>query len=107
MQSGHSIAGIRLSVREAVIRRPQGRAGWLWALNALNIADALLTTVALQNGLAVEANPVVRVIGMPGKVALVAVAGWFLYLLRPRALTIPIAALAAVVTWTAMNLARA
>jgi hypothetical protein len=76
----------------------------LWILNALNVADAWLTTIAVQNGLAVEANPVVRVIGMPAKVALVAVAGWFLYLLRPRALVIPIVALSLVVAWTTINL---
>ena len=104
MQSGHSFAGIRLSIREAVIQRPRGRATALWILNALNVADAWLTTVALQNGLAVEANPVVRAIGMPGKVALVAMAGWLLYSLRPRALVIPIVALSLVVAWTAINL---
>jgi Domain of unknown function (DUF5658) len=104
VQSGHSIAGIRLSIREAVIWRPAGRAWLLWALNALNLADALLTTVALRRGVAIEANPVVRAIGMPGKVALVAVAGWLLYLLRPRALWIPIAALGLVVLWTTANL---
>ena len=104
MQSGHSFAGIRLSIREAVIRRPQGRAYALWVLNALNVADAWLTTVALRNGVAVEANPMVRAIGMPGKIALVAAAGWLLYMLRPRALLVPIAALALVVTWTTVNL---
>ena len=104
MQSGHSFAGIRLSFREAVIwRRPSGRA-WFWALNALNVADALLTTIALRAGVAVEANPVVRTIGMPGKVVLVALAGWALYRLRPGALAVPIVALALVVTWTAANL---
>lgn len=76
----------------------------MWALNALNIADALLTTIALRAGVAVEANPVVRTIGMPGKVVLVAVAGWALYRLRPRALMVPIAALALVVLWTSLNL---
>lgn len=104
MQSGHSFAGIRLSLREAVIWRPQGRAAWLWALNVLNVMDALLTTIALRSGVAVEANPVVRAIGMPGKVLLVAAAGWALYMLRPRALLIPITALALVVAWSAINL---
>ena len=104
MQSGHSFAGIRLSIWEAVIRRPRGRATALWILNALNVADALLTTIALRDGVAVEANPVVRAIGMPGKVALVAVASWLLYLLRPRALVIPVVALSLVVAWTAANL---
>ena len=104
MQSGHSFAGIRLSLREAVIWRPQGHAASLWVLNALNVTDALLTTIALRSGVAVEANPVVRLIGMPGKIALVAVAGWLLYRLRPRALLVPIGALALVVAWTSANL---
>lgn len=104
MQSGHSFAGIRLAVWEAVIWRPRGGAVALWALNALNLADASLTTVALRHGLAVEANPVVRFIGMPGKVALVAVAGWLLYRLRPSALVVPIGALGLVVAWTTVNL---
>ena len=76
----------------------------LWALNALNLADALLTSIALRDGVAIEANPVVRAIGMPGKIALVAAAGWLVYRLRPRALIIPIVAFAAVVAWTAFNL---
>jgi hypothetical protein len=74
---------------------------------ALNAVDAALTTIALRRGAAVEANPVVRTIGMPGKLVLVAVAGWLLYLLRPRALWIPIAALGAVAVWTAVNLVAA
>ena len=106
MQSGHSFAGIRLSIREAVIWRPRSSAAaLLWVLNALNLADALLTTVALRSGMAVEANPVVQLIGMPGKIVLVAVAGWLVYRLRPQALVIPIVALSLVVAWTTMNLA--
>lgn len=104
MQSGHSFAGIRLSIWEAVIRRPRGRATALWTLNALNVADAWLTTIALREGVAIEANPVVRVIGMPAKIALVAVAGWLLYTLRPRAVLVPIVALSLVVAWTSVNL---
>jgi hypothetical protein len=104
VQSGHSFAGIRLSIWEAVIQRPRGRATSLWVLNALNIADAWLTTFALREGVAIEANPVVRVIGMPGKVALVAVAGWLLYMLRPRAVLVPIVAFSLVVLWTSVNL---
>ena len=79
----------------------------MWVLNALNVADAWLTTIALDNGLAVEANPVVRFIGMPGKVALVAGASWLLYQLRPRALIVPIVALGLVVAWTTLNLVGA
>ena len=76
----------------------------LWVLYALNLADALLTTVALRSGVAVEANPVVRAIGMPGKIVLVALAGWLISILRPRALIVPVAALAVTVAWTAANL---
>jgi hypothetical protein len=104
VQSGQAFAGIRLSIRDAVIERRQGHVTLLWVLNALNIADALLTLVALRSGVAVEGNPVVRTIGMPGKIVLVAAAGWLISRLRPKALWIPIAALAVTVGWTAVNL---
>jgi hypothetical protein len=76
----------------------------LWILNALNVADALLTSIALRSGVAIEGNPVVRAIGLPGKVALVAIAGWLVSVLRPRALLVPIAALSLTVAWTVGNL---
>lgn len=76
----------------------------LWVLNALNLADALLTSIALRAGVAVEGNPIVRAIGIPGKIVLVAVAGWLISRLRPRALLVPIAALALTVAWTVVNL---
>ena len=103
MQSGQSFAGIRLSIRDAVIWRRR-RSYLLWALNALNLMDALLTSVALRSGVAVEGNPVVSAIGLQGKIVLVAVAGWLINLLRPRALWVPIVALALTVVWTAANL---
>ena len=37
----------------------------LWTLNALNVTDALLTTFVLRHDQAVEANPVIRLIGLP------------------------------------------
>ncbi len=50
--------------------------------------------------MAAEANPVVvDIIGLPGKVVLVAVASWLLYRLRPRALWWPTTALAVVFVW--------
>jgi Domain of unknown function (DUF5658) len=104
VQSGQAFAGIRLSVRDAVIRGKQGRATLLWVLYALNLADALLTSVALRTGVAVEGNPVVHVIGLPGKIALVTVAGYLVSVLRPRALLIPVVALGLTVVWTAVNL---
>lgn len=105
MRPGQSFAGIRLSIGDAVIWERPRRSPLLWALNALNLADAALTTIALQSGLAVEGNPVVRAIGMPGKLVLVAAAGWLISIVRPRALIVPVAALAATVLWTAANLA--
>lgn len=69
-------------------------------LNALNVLDALLTWYVLNRGLAVEGNPVIGVISLPGKIALVALAGWFVAHLRPRALPSPIVALALVALWT-------
>lgn len=104
MQSGHSFAGIRLWSEDAVIWRRGKPSPLLWALNALNLLDALLTVVAVRSGAAVEGNPVVQTIGLPGKVVLVAVAGWLVNRLRPRALLVPIAALGLVVLWTASNL---
>ena len=104
MQSGQAFAGIRLSIRDAVISGRQGRGTLLWVLNALNLADALLTSIVLRSGLAVEGNPVVRVIGLPGKLVLVALAGWLINALKPRALLVPIAALSLTVAWTTANL---
>jgi hypothetical protein len=77
---------------------------WL-ALNLLNVADALLTHVAVTAGVAREANPLVDAIGLGGKVLLVAVLGTALALLRPNALWVPVAALAAVVVYSSVGLA--
>jgi hypothetical protein len=61
-------------------------------LNVLNVADAVLTWMALDSKQSVEANPVVRLVGLPGKVMLVAAISLVLYRRRPRALawTVPI-----------------
>ena len=71
-----------------------------WILNILNVADAVLTWLVVDAGIAREANPVVRSIGIPGKVLLVGIAGFLLKRVRPRALWIPIGALGAVLLWT-------
>lgn len=71
----------------------------LVALNALNVADALLTRYALRSEGAVESNPVVRLIGVPGKLVAVALLGWLLYRTRPRALVWPVVAFAVVIAW--------
>jgi hypothetical protein len=69
------------------------------AVNALNIADAVLTAVAIDAGEAAEANPVARVLGMPAKVVLVAAATVWLTKHRPRALIWPLLGLTAVFVW--------
>lgn len=69
-------------------------------LNVLNVLDAVLTWHVLNRGLAVEGNPVIGLIGLPGKIVLVALAGWFVAHLRPRPLLIPIVALGLVALWT-------
>jgi hypothetical protein len=71
----------------------------LAAVNILNVADAILTDLAVRAGLATELNPVASAIGTPGKIALVGVASFLLYRIRPRALLWPILALALVVAY--------
>jgi hypothetical protein len=82
--------------------RPEGTSGrhalfLLAAVNILNLADAILTDLAIRAGLATELNPVASAIGTPGKVAVVGVASFLLYRIRPRALVWPTLALASVV----------
>ena len=74
--------------------------GLFGILNVLNGADAALTWLVINAGIAREGNPVLGAIGIPGKMILVAVAGFLLMLIRPRALWIPIGALGAVIVWT-------
>jgi uncharacterized protein DUF5658 len=69
------------------------------AVNAMNLVDAVLTEVAIRSGGAVELNPVVRVGGIPLKLALVGVVTWLLYRRRPRALLLPAVVLAWVVCY--------
>lgn len=84
--------------------RPEGTSGrralfLLAAVNILNVADATLTDLAVRAGLATELNPVASAIGTPGKLALVGVASFLLYRIRPRALLWPTLALALVVAY--------
>lgn len=72
----------------------------LVALNVLNVSDAVLTYFVTRAGIAVEGNPVVEWMTLPGKVAFVAVASLVLWKLRPRALAIPLVAYSAVVCYT-------
>jgi hypothetical protein len=71
----------------------------LIAVNALNVADAVLTAVAVNAGAATEANPFVRMLGLPGKIVLVGLVTFALYKRRPSALVWPAAALLAVVAY--------
>jgi len=68
-------------------------------LNLLNVADAVLTWIAVRSHQAVEANPVVRMLGLPAKVLIVALISVFLYRLRPRAIVWGVAVMVAVIAW--------
>ena len=68
----------------------------LVAVNALNVADAALTVLWIEMGIALEANPIVDAMGFPAKVVVVAVGSYAVYRLRPRWLIVPIVALALV-----------
>ena len=68
----------------------------LVVINALNVADATLTVLWIEMGIALEANPIVDAMGFPAKVAVVAVGSYVVFRLRPRWLIVPIVALALV-----------
>ena len=68
-------------------------------LNVLNVADAVLTWMAVDAKQAVEANPFVRMLGLPGKVMLVAAISLVLYRRRPRALAWTLVVFVAVLAW--------
>lgn len=72
----------------------------LVALNVLNLLDAVLTYLVTSAGIAVEGNPVVGWMTLPGKVVLVSALSLVLWKLRPRALVIPVAGYSAVVAYT-------
>jgi hypothetical protein len=55
-------------------------------VNVLNVADAVLTWAAIDSRQASEANPVVRMVGLPAKVMLVAAISLVLFRRQPRAL---------------------
>lgn len=72
----------------------------LLALNALNLLDAALTFSLTRAGIAVEGNPLVEWLTLPGKLAFVAALSVLLWKLRPQALWIPVTVYAAVVCYT-------
>lgn len=87
---------------ETVEAPPQRRTGLalLVALNVLNLLDALLTFLVTRAGIAIEANPLVGWMTLPGKVVLVALLSVVLWRLRPGALVIPVVAYSAIVCYT-------
>lgn len=87
------------AVSEPLIRRKADLV-LLVALNVLNLLDALLTHLLTRAGAAVEGNPVVGWMTLPGKVVFVAALSLVLWKLRPRALAIPVAGYSAVVAYT-------
>jgi len=81
-------------------RSLRDRPVWLVvAVNALNVADAIMTQVAVRSGGALELNPLVRFGGLPLKIVLVAALTWILFRRRPSALLWPAVALAWVVCY--------
>ena len=72
----------------------------LVAMNVLNVLDAVLTYLVTRSGIAVEANPLVAWLTLPGKIVFVAALSLLLWRLRPRALAVPVAAYTAVVCYT-------
>ena len=68
-------------------------------LNVLNIADAVLTWAAIDAKQASEANPVVRMLGLPAKVMLVAAISLVLYRRQPRALAWTVLVFLGVIAW--------
>jgi hypothetical protein len=81
---------------ETLERRPLAL---LATVNVLNVADAVFTHIAVRDGDAVEANPVVRAIGLPLKVVAVAVLSVILFRTRSRILTVAVLALCGVLVW--------
>jgi hypothetical protein len=69
------------------------------AVNALNVADAVLTSVEVHRGGVVEANPVIDAIGLPAKILLVGLFTLLLACRRPRALVWPALVLLGVLGW--------
>ncbi len=68
---------------EALAERPRQA---VVLLNVLNVIDALFTSFAVRSEGAVEANPVVRVLGMLAKAVLVGALSIVVFRVRPRAL---------------------
>jgi hypothetical protein len=71
----------------------------LLLLNALNVVDAMFTAFAVRTEGALEANPFVRVIGLPAKILLVGMLSPLVFRARPHALAWLTLILAGVLVW--------
>jgi hypothetical protein len=84
----------------SILRRVEGNGVTLVILlNALNALDSLSTVALTRASDVVEANPIVRMIGLPIKLAVVALASVILYRVRPSALLWPVIAFSCVLLW--------
>ena len=75
----------------------------LVVVNALNIADAVFTWVLLRRGTGEELNPVIDVIGLPGKVIAVAIGTYVLYRIKPDSLRWALIPVASIVAYHVMG----
>lgn len=71
--------------------------------NVLNIVDAVFTWFLLDSGTGEEMNPVIDIIGLPGKIVLVGIGTYVLYRLRPASLRWAIIPLAAITAYHVMG----
>jgi hypothetical protein len=96
------VVGLGLAPRpaaRALERLRESPLSALILLNVLNVADAVLTWAALDTRQASEANPVVRMLGLPAKVMLVAAISLVLYRRQPRALAWTALVFIGVIAW--------
>jgi hypothetical protein len=84
----------------SILRKAKSRPLGLFVVaNLLNVADAVLTMAAVGAGKAVEMNPIVRWMGMPAKIVLVAGLTWILYRRRASGLIWTVAVLFSVLCY--------
>jgi hypothetical protein len=89
-------------------RQVRERADWvdiylLVAVCVLNSIDAVLMQLLLWHGFAVEGNAVVASIGLWPKIVLVPLAAEIVYVLKPKALWVPLVALSLAVAYTTIG----
>jgi hypothetical protein len=83
-----------------LVQRFEARPAWLFAMiNLLNVLDAVFTWFVVSSGRGTEANPVIRALGLPIKVVVVALASGLILRLRPKWLWVPLVAMVAVNIW--------